>query len=119
VYLSGTAAMVTGPGLDSGIGVYSRRSQEQGLPAWAPSDVQAPARHRLYRAVAAELSVLRPGGVDSRTPVALDSVAALAPGTVAGISGKQGWPKVRPPIRGAGPQGCRTRCPRGRPASPS
>ena len=79
VYLSGTAAMVTGPGLDSGIEVYSRRSLEQGLPAWAPSSVQAPAQHRLYRAVAAELSVLRPGGVDVRIPVALDSVAALAP----------------------------------------
>ena len=79
VYLSGTAAMVTGPGLESGIEVYSRRSQEQGLPAWALSSVQAPARHRLYRAVAAELSVLRPGGVDIRIPVALESVAALAP----------------------------------------
>ena len=79
VYIGGTAAMVTGPGLDGGIEVFSRRSQEQGLPAWAPSDVQAPAQHRLYRAVAAELSVLRPGGVDVRIPVALDSVAALAP----------------------------------------
>ena len=79
VYISATAAMVTGPGLDSGIEVYSRRSQEQGLPAWAPSNVQAPSRHRLYRAVAAELSVLRPGGVDVRIPVAVESVAALAP----------------------------------------
>ena len=79
VYISATAAMVTGPGLDSGIEVYSRRSQEQGLPAWASSSVQAPARHRLYRAVAAELSVLRPGGVDVRIPVAVESVAALAP----------------------------------------
>jgi pyridoxamine 5'-phosphate oxidase-like protein len=79
VYLSGTAAVVGGPGLDSGTEVYSRRSQEQGLPAWAPSNVQAPARHRLYRAIAAELSVLQPGGVDVRIPVALESVAALAP----------------------------------------
>ena len=63
-----------------GIEVYSRRSLEQGLPAWAPGSVQAPARHRLYRAVAAELSVLQPGGVDARIPVALESVAALAPG---------------------------------------
>ena len=79
VYISGTAAVVTGPGLDSGIEVYSRRSQEQGLPAWTSSSVQAPARHRLYRAVAAELSVLQPGGVDVRIPVAPESVAALAP----------------------------------------
>ena len=75
VYISGTAGMVAGPDLERSIGVYSRQSLEQGLPAWTPSSVQAPARHRLYRAVAGELSVLQPGGVDARIPVAVESVA--------------------------------------------
>lgn len=76
VYISGTAGMVAGPDLERSIEVYSRQSLEQGLPAWTPSSVQAPARHRLYRVVAAELPVLRPGGVDARIPVAVESVAA-------------------------------------------
>jgi nitroimidazol reductase NimA-like FMN-containing flavoprotein (pyridoxamine 5'-phosphate oxidase superfamily) len=75
VYISGTAGMVAGPDLERSIEIYSRRSLEQGLPAWTPSSVQAPARHRLYRAVAAEQSVLQPGGVDVRIPVAVESVA--------------------------------------------
>jgi hypothetical protein len=49
---------------------------EQGLPEWTINDVQAPARHRLYRAVAAELSVLKPGSVDVRIPVNAESFAA-------------------------------------------
>jgi pyridoxine/pyridoxamine 5'-phosphate oxidase len=76
VYISGTAGMVTGPDLERSTEVYSRQSQKQGLPAWTPSSVQAPARHRLYRAVAAEQSVLQPGGADIRIPVAVESVAA-------------------------------------------
>jgi len=76
VYISGTAGMVAGPDLERSIEIYSRRSLEQGLPAWTPSSAQAPARHRLYRAVAAEQSVLQPGGVDVRIPVAVESVAA-------------------------------------------
>jgi hypothetical protein len=46
------------------------------LPEWTINDVQAPARHRLYRAVAAELSVLKPGSVDVRIPVNAESLAA-------------------------------------------
>ncbi len=76
VYISGTAGMVTGLALERSTEVYSHQSQEQGLPAWAPGSVQAPARHRLCRAVAAEQSVLQPGGIDSRIPVAMESVAA-------------------------------------------
>jgi hypothetical protein len=76
VYISGTAGMVTGHDLERSTEVYSRQSQQQGLPAWTPSSVQAPARHRLYRAVAAEQSVLQPGGADIRIPVAVESVAA-------------------------------------------
>jgi dihydrofolate reductase len=41
------------------------------------------------------------------------------PRTLAGMPGKQAWRSGRPSIRGSGPQGRRTRCPRGRLASPS
>jgi pyridoxine/pyridoxamine 5'-phosphate oxidase len=86
VYLSGAAQVVTGPGLQRHLPVYSCRSQEQGLPAWAPGDLQAPARQRLYRAVAAALFVLKPGGVDARIPVTIESPAAHQPAS----------PKARP-----------------------
>jgi nitroimidazol reductase NimA-like FMN-containing flavoprotein (pyridoxamine 5'-phosphate oxidase superfamily) len=71
VYVSGTASELAGADLESGIRAYSRRSAGQGLPAWAADDVTPPAEHRLYRAVASEISVLRPGGVDVRIPVDL------------------------------------------------
>ena len=74
VYLSGAAGVVTGPGLEDSIEICSRRSQEQGLPDWAPADVQAPARPRLYRAVAAEQFVLPAGGT-ARIPVSAESLA--------------------------------------------
>lgn len=74
VYLSGAAGVVTGPGLERSIELYSRRSQEQGLPEWTPADVRAPAGPRLYRAVAAEQFVLKPGG-DVRIPVNAESLA--------------------------------------------
>jgi hypothetical protein len=74
VYLSGAAGVVTGPGLENSIEIYSRRSQEQGLPEWAPADVQAPARPRLYRAMAAEQFVLPAGGT-ARIPVSAESLA--------------------------------------------
>lgn len=74
VYLSGTAGVVTGPGLEKSIELYSRRSQEQGLPEWRLADVRAPARPRLYRAVAAEQFVLQAGG-DARIPVHAESLA--------------------------------------------
>jgi hypothetical protein len=74
VYLSGAAEVVTGPGLEKSIKIYSRRSQEQGLPQWTLADVQAPARPRLYRAAAAEQFVLKPGG-DARIPVNAESLA--------------------------------------------
>lgn len=76
VYLSAAAEVVTGPGLQRHLRVYSRRSQAQGLPEWVSGDVQAPARQRLYRAVAAALFVLKPGGVDARIPVIIESPAA-------------------------------------------
>lgn len=74
VYVSGSAEVLTGPDAARNIEVYSRRSREQGLPEWTIDDVQHPARHRLYRAVAAEHSVLQPGGVDVRIPVSQESL---------------------------------------------
>ena len=65
VYISAEAEEVGGEGIE----VFSRRSQEQGLPAWTRADVVEPARHRLYRAVASEHFVLDAG--DHRTPVDL------------------------------------------------
>ena len=76
VYISGAAELATGSGLQRSIEIYSRRSQEQGLKVWTINDVQAPAHHRLYRAVAAEHSVLKPGGVDVRISINTESLAA-------------------------------------------
>jgi pyridoxine/pyridoxamine 5'-phosphate oxidase len=74
VYISGAAGVVTGSDLERSIELYSRRSQEQGLPEWASADVRTPAGPRLYRAVAAEQFVLKPGG-DVRIPVSAESLA--------------------------------------------
>jgi pyridoxine/pyridoxamine 5'-phosphate oxidase len=76
VYIRGAAELTTGPELRRSIGIYSRRSHEQGLAEWTVSHVQAPADFRLYRAVAVEQSVLEPGGVDVRIPVSTESIAA-------------------------------------------
>jgi pyridoxine/pyridoxamine 5'-phosphate oxidase len=76
VYISGSAELVTGSSLQRSIEIYSRRSQEQGLPEWTINDVQAPAHHRIYRTVAAEKSVLKPGGADVRIPISTESLAA-------------------------------------------
>jgi nitroimidazol reductase NimA-like FMN-containing flavoprotein (pyridoxamine 5'-phosphate oxidase superfamily) len=56
--------------VDEAIEIFSRRGEEQGLRAWTPTDVQPPARHRLYRATASEQFVLDPH--DRRLPVTLD-----------------------------------------------
>jgi nitroimidazol reductase NimA-like FMN-containing flavoprotein (pyridoxamine 5'-phosphate oxidase superfamily) len=69
VYMSAVAEEIAGDAVEAGIELYSRRSQEQGLPAWTRADVTGPARHRLYRAVASEHFVLDSG--DERTPVSL------------------------------------------------
>jgi nitroimidazol reductase NimA-like FMN-containing flavoprotein (pyridoxamine 5'-phosphate oxidase superfamily) len=65
VYLSATAEQLDD--LDEGIAIFSKRSVELGLPAWAPDDVRPPAKHRLYRATATEHFVLDPH--DERIPV--------------------------------------------------
>ena len=56
--------------VEEGIEIFSRRSVEQGLPAWTEADVRPPARHRLYRATATEHFVLDPH--DRRLPVTIE-----------------------------------------------
>jgi nitroimidazol reductase NimA-like FMN-containing flavoprotein (pyridoxamine 5'-phosphate oxidase superfamily) len=70
LYVSATAAELAGDELDRALEVYSRRSQAQGLPGWTRDEVQAPARHRLYRASALEHFLLTPR--DERVAFRLD-----------------------------------------------
>ncbi len=58
VYMSALADELSGDELEPGLTVFCDHSEAQGLPPWALSDVQAPARHRLYRATALEHFVL-------------------------------------------------------------
>jgi nitroimidazol reductase NimA-like FMN-containing flavoprotein (pyridoxamine 5'-phosphate oxidase superfamily) len=68
VYMSARARELVGDGREEGIEVFSRRSLGHGGDAWTLADVQAPARLRLYRAVAEEQYV---GDRDDRIPVTL------------------------------------------------
>jgi hypothetical protein len=70
VYMSAIAEEVADAELTGGIGIFSRRSELQGIPTWTRADVQPPARHRLYRARASEHFVLDTG--DRRIPVSLE-----------------------------------------------
>ena len=67
VYVSDFAVELKGEDLDWGIVIFSRRSTEHGAREWTREDVMTPSRHRLYRAVASEHSVLGPQ--DRRIPV--------------------------------------------------
>ncbi len=67
VYVSARAAELSGDELDSGIEVFSRKSEADGLPAYSHADVQEPARLRLYRAAASEHFAL--GESSQRIPV--------------------------------------------------
>lgn len=69
VYMSAVANDLSGDDLEPGIAVFNHRSEAQGLPPWTLSDVQSPARHRLYRATALEHFVLSER--DERLPVTL------------------------------------------------
>ena len=60
VYMSAFAVELKGEDLDRGIVVFSRESTEHGAREWTREDVPPPSRHRLYRAVASEHSVLGP-----------------------------------------------------------
>jgi hypothetical protein len=73
VYVSAVAEEVTGPDLERGIHVFSRRSEAHGARPWAIGDVRAPAPYRLYRATASAHSVLDPAATPNRrTPVDLE-----------------------------------------------
>ena len=69
VYMSARAGELSADELEVGLSVFGDRSEAQGLPRWTLSDVQAPARHRLYRATALEQFVLSER--DERLPVTL------------------------------------------------
>jgi nitroimidazol reductase NimA-like FMN-containing flavoprotein (pyridoxamine 5'-phosphate oxidase superfamily) len=69
VYLSARAEAVPEPDLDRGIGTFSMVSQAQGARAWGRTDIQAPARLRLYRATVVASYVL--SDTDERVPVDL------------------------------------------------
>ena len=58
VYLSAVATQVPPDELEAGIAVFTAAGLAVGLSAWAAEDVQAPAKHRLYRATAVERFVL-------------------------------------------------------------
>lgn len=69
VYISGTAAQLPEADLDRGLALFSRISQAPAGAAWNRSDVEAPARHRLYHATAVQHFVLSRTG--ERLPVSL------------------------------------------------
>ena len=69
VYITARGEEVSEPDLDRCLDAYSTISQREGLAAWSRSDVEPPARLRLYRAVADEHFVLT--GTDERRPVDL------------------------------------------------
>ena len=60
VYMRAAAEEASGSDSQRGIDVFSRRSVEHGGSEWTLEDVRAPARHRLYRALASEHYVLGP-----------------------------------------------------------
>ncbi|MGH2528432.1 MAG: pyridoxamine 5'-phosphate oxidase family protein [Actinomycetota bacterium] len=62
VYMPAVAEETTGIELERGIDVFSRRSLAHGGVAWTPDDVQGEAELRLYRATAAEHSILAKDG---------------------------------------------------------
>ena len=64
VYMKARAEQCGTEGFD----VFARESEAQGLWVTKPEDVVAPAKHRLYRAVAVEQTMLGPG--DARIPLA-------------------------------------------------
>jgi hypothetical protein len=73
VYMQAAAEQVTGPELQRGIDVFSRRSLEHGGAAWTPNDVRAEAGLRLYRATATEHSMLaKDGRPDHRIAIHVD-----------------------------------------------
>lgn len=67
VYMSAVAGQVADD-VDAGLEIFNARGEAQGLRPWTRDDIQAPAKHRLYRAVASEQFLLGPR--DERIPLA-------------------------------------------------
>ena len=67
IYAAAFAEELSGDELASGIEIFSRKSEADGLPAYSLADVQEPARLRLYRAVASKHFALGEGS--RRIPV--------------------------------------------------
>jgi nitroimidazol reductase NimA-like FMN-containing flavoprotein (pyridoxamine 5'-phosphate oxidase superfamily) len=70
VYMAASAEQVADAELDRGLAVFSERSVRHGGKPFTRDQVLAPAKHRLYRAVASEQFILDPH--DRRIPVPLD-----------------------------------------------
>jgi pyridoxine/pyridoxamine 5'-phosphate oxidase len=70
VYMSSVAEELTGSEADAGMAIFAQVSEAQGLSVWTRENVQAPARHRLYRATASQHFLLRKDR-DERVPVSL------------------------------------------------
>lgn len=76
VYMTAEASAVTGPEIDRGIGVFSRRSVAQGGLGWTPDDVRDDAPIRLYLATATTHSILaKDGKPDHRIMVDIGRMA--------------------------------------------
>jgi nitroimidazol reductase NimA-like FMN-containing flavoprotein (pyridoxamine 5'-phosphate oxidase superfamily) len=73
VYLSAMAKPVPEAELDRGLAVFSAVSEAQGKGAWGRTDVEPPARLRLYHALAAEHFVLSSRDERLRVELAGDS----------------------------------------------
>ena len=69
VYVRARAEEVPDADLERCLAVYAAASRAQGLAEWGRDAVEAPARHRLYRATASEHFVL--SRADERVPVAM------------------------------------------------
>ena len=62
VYMAAEAQEISGPELERGIDLFSRRSLAHGGVAWTPDDVRGRAPIRLYRATAVDHSILAKDG---------------------------------------------------------
>jgi hypothetical protein len=71
VYMSAVGEELTGSEAEEGLAIFSHVCEAQGLSVWTREDVQPPARHRIYRAVASEHFVLGRDR-DERLPVDLN-----------------------------------------------
>lgn len=67
LYVAADAAQVDDSSFDGALAIYNTRSVERGLGEWSSTQLQGPARHRLYLAITREAFVL--DDHDERVPV--------------------------------------------------